>query len=40
MTLRERVSLLCKLTTAIPFLAFMLAGLFLAGANLVILFVR
>ena len=40
MTLRDKLKLLCQLAGAIPFLVLLLSGLFLAGTNLVILFVR
>ena len=38
MGLRERFLLCCQLVMAIPFILLMLAGLFLAGTNLVIPF--
>ena len=38
MRLRDKFLLSCQLVMAIPFVVLMLAGLFLAGTNLLILF--
>ncbi len=38
MTLRDKILLSCQLVMAIPFVVLMLAGLFLAGTNLLVLF--